>query len=91
MTMGSFSAAGAGPPACDESLHQLRVLLLGHEEGALEDIAALGGGDLRVPGQQLVYLPHGGVVAVIDLDGGERSFSSENVPPSFSRSRMTRS
>ena len=84
MTMGSFSAAGVGGlQLLDERLHQLGVLLLGHEEGALEDVAALGGGDLRANSQQLVDLPHGVVVAVVDLDGVQQLLLGEGAAQLF--------
>lgn len=39
---------------------------------AFEDVAALGGGDLRVLGQHLVDLPHSGVVAVVGAAGRKK-------------------
>ena len=80
---GQLLRGGSGGQLGDEGLHQLGVLLLGHEEGALEDVAALGGGDLRVLGQHLVQLAHGGVVAVIDLDGGQQLLLGERAAQLF--------
>ena len=53
------------------------VLLFGQEEGALEGIAALAGGDLGMLRQHLVQLPHGGVVAVIHRVGGGQLLIAE--------------
>ena len=63
---GLFGGGGLSLQRGVQLLDEGGVLLLGHEEGGLEGVAALLRGDLGVLCQHLVQLPHCGVVAVIE-------------------------